>query len=298
MNLWQEKSVGPMLLEEIDKPFDSKDYIYEIKFDGIRTLFYVSPKSFKIISRNQNDLTHLFPELSFIKTLVNKKVIFDGEIISLENNLPNFLKLQKRLRLKNKSKIIYYSKEEPVLFMVFDIIYEDKNLINLPLLKRKDILAKYPDKDLFIKSKYIFEKGKKLFTEIKKKGLEGIVAKKIDSIYEVNNRSANWLKIKNIKNDTFYIGGYIEKESNYVITLVLGKYDNKDFIYMGKVSLGKKNKLYSKIKKLKLIKKSPFINFNEKVNYVNPRLKCLVGFLEKTKNNHLRQPFVIDEVIY
>lgn len=292
MNLWQDRSWQVMLLKEVSKPFDAKDFLYELKFDGIRAVIYATPTSMQIISRNKKDLTHLFPELEKIKNLVTTNTIFDGEIISFHDNLPSFSKLQKRIRVKDTEKITYLSKEEPVIFVAFDILYENKDLTKLPLLKRKKILNKYPDNSAFIKSKWIKEKGINLFNEVEKLNLEGIVAKRIDSIYLINTRTDNWLKIKNFKKDYFYIGGYEENKSTYTISLLLGEYHDKKFYYVGKVTLGKKNTLYKTIKEQKVIKKSPFIDYNEPVFYFKPKLTCLVYYLERTPNNHLRQPFL------
>ena len=84
------KSFSPMLLSEISKPFTSKDYLYELKYDGIRALLFVSTDSFKIMSRNKQDITFLFPELKEIQKLVSDKVIFDGEIVSFKDGKPSF----------------------------------------------------------------------------------------------------------------------------------------------------------------------------------------------------------------
>ena len=245
MSLWRA-NFKPMLLKEIDKPFNSKDYLYEIKYDGIRVLIYVSPKTFKIISRNLNDITYLFPELNILKDIVTKKVIFDGEIISTIDGLPSFSKLQERLHLKSIFKINKLSIEDPVTFIAFDCLYENKALINKPLIERKKYLDKYEDSDLFVKSFYIENDGIKLFNKIKKMKLEGIVAKKKQSKYYINTRSDEWIKIKNFKTEEFYIGGYEIKKSNYVISILLGEYKDNKFYYVGNISLSKNNKLYGK----------------------------------------------------
>jgi len=174
MNLWNE-SWQPMLLKEIEQPFNSKDYIYEVKFDGIRAIIFVSPKSLKIKSRHNKDLTYLFPELQSLKKLVTTKTIFDGEIILMENNLPSFSKLQTRCHLKSMDKINYQARENPVLFMCFDILYEKKELTRLPLIERKKILDKYPENDYFSKCIYLSERGKDLFLSIKNIFFLGLV---------------------------------------------------------------------------------------------------------------------------
>lgn len=292
MSLWDNKNWTPMLLKEVDKPFDSKDYIYELKYDGIRAIIYVSPNSFEIRNRHNEDITKLYPELKEIQKLVKRKTIFDGEIIFMENGKPSFEKLQKRAHLKNKDKIKYNSFNNPVIFVAFDILYDNKDLIDMPLIKRKKIIDKYLENNYFLKTKWILNNGVKLFESVKKLDLEGIVAKEKNSTYKLNSRSSSWLKIKNIKSEYFYIGGYIEKDNSFTISLILGEYRNGLFCYVGKVSLGKKQELYKKIKKEKLIRNSPFIDFNENVNYIKPTIKCKVNFLERTDSNSLRQPFI------
>lgn len=290
MSLWN-KDIKPMLLGEVDEVFDSKEYLYEVKYDGIRVLVFVSKDKIVIRSRYGIDITGLFPEMKVLCKMVKDDVIFDGEIIMLDNNKVSFSKLQKRIHLKNKKTIEFLSKTNPVIFICFDVIYEGKDLINLNLLERKDILNKYKDNDVFIKSTYVIEEGTKLFNAIKKLDMEGIVAKKINSKYLVNERSDNWLKIKNYKGEDFIILGYINKEESHVISLVLGEDLNKKIVYVGKVILGKKRSLADKILKMK--KSKGVVEIKDKdVIYIKPEIKCFVKYLERTDNGLLRQPFI------
>ena len=183
INIWNDHNWEPMKLKEIDKPFNSNDYIFELKFDGIRAIIFASKDNIKIQSRNRQDLTFLFPELDTIKNLVDKNVIFDGEIVAFENDRYSFSKIQKRLHLKSKDKILRASKEDPITFVVFDILYENKDLTNLSLLERKKYLKKYKDTDYFIKTKTIHKDGIKFFESVKKLNLEGIIAKKKNGKY-------------------------------------------------------------------------------------------------------------------
>ena len=102
MNLWKDRPLKPMLLKEVDKPFNDKDYIYEIKLDGIRGIVYVNKTTINIYSRNGKEITHLYPELENIKEIVSKNTIFDGEIVLFENNKPSFSKLLERNNTKNQ----------------------------------------------------------------------------------------------------------------------------------------------------------------------------------------------------
>lgn len=290
MSLWN-KDIKPMLLGEVEEVFDSKEYLYEVKYDGIRVLVFVSKDKVVIRSRYGIDITGLFPEMMVLCKMVKGNVIFDGEIIMLDNNKVSFSKLQKRIHLKNKKTIEFLSKTNPVIFICFDVIYEGKDLINLSLLERKGVLSNYKDNDVFIKSTYVIGDGTKLFNAIKKLDMEGIVAKKINSKYLVNERSDNWLKIKNYKSGDFIILGYINKEESHVISLVLGEYLNKKIVYVGKVILGKKRNLADKILKMK--KSKAVVKIKDKdVIYIKPEIKCLIKYLERTENGLLRQPFV------
>ena len=281
----------PMLLKQIQKPFNDKDYLFELKFDGIRAIIHADNNNVFIFNRYEKEITSLYPELQNISKIIKCKTILDGEIVLFDNCKPNFSKLQERTNLKDSKKINYLSENFPVCFIAFDILYQRQDLTDKSLIERKKILEKIPDNNYFIKARYIFEHGIKLFQKIKKLDLEGIVAKKIDSQYEIDNRSDKWLKIKNLKKEFFYIGGYYEKVENAVVSLYLGEYYNEKLYFIGKVTMSKRNKLYKILINSKIIVMSPFINFNEKkVNYLKPSLICQVAYLERTKNNYLRQP--------
>lgn len=291
MDIWNNRSWKPMLLKEIDEPFNSKDYIYELKFDGIRAIIFVNKNQIKIQSRNNVDMTHLFPELDCIRKCVKNKVIFDGEIVAFDNDKDSFSKLQERVHLKNNNKILDASKNNPVTFIVFDILYEDKNLTSLSLIERKKYLKKYKNNDYFVKTK-IFNDGKKLFKSVKKLELEGIVAKLKDGKYLINKRSGNFIKIKNIKRDEFIIGGY-EFKKNDILSLAIGEYINNKFCFAGMVFMNKKHSLYDKVRKMKK-SKNYFSDFDENINFIKPTLSCHVEYLQRTKNNHLRHPILKD----
>ena len=281
--MFHNYQLKPMLLEEVNEPFNDKNFLYEIKFDGIRALIYVSKNSFKILSRNGTNLTNKYPELKKIQKLVgNHEIIFDGEIIATEGALPSFSLLQKRNKIKKiTDKII---EEVPVTFIAFDILYDNVDLTNLSLDKRKKILGQYPDNSVFIKSR-IYSGGLSLFKMVKKIGLEGIVAKKRKSIYLFGKRTSDWVKVKNIHVDNFIVHGYLEKTNTY--SLLLGEYKNNKLKYVGKVSVNKRHEVMRKIKKSKKVNNS-FVNFLEDAIYVEPTISVRVRYLEKHKSGALR----------
>ena len=276
-----------MLLREEDHVVQSDKYLYEIKFDGMRALIYVSKSKFKILSRKGTDLTNHYPELKTIQDIVgDHKVIFDGEIIATSKGLPTFSLLQKRMRAKMISdKLIT---EIPVSFVAFDIIYDNHDVTNLPLIKRKKLLEEYRDTDYFVKSK-IYHDGISLFKMVKKVGLEGIVEKVKSSTYDVGERTHNWIKVKNIKVDNFVVHGFLEKTNT--ITLLLGEYKNNKLYYVGKVSVNKKHEIINILQKMKKIN-NRFVNFDEEATYVVPVHEIRVHFLERTISGMLRHATV------
>lgn len=272
-----------MLLSEEAKVLQDDRYLYEIKFDGIRALIYVSKREFRILSRKGTDLTNHYPELKTIQDIVGAhQVIFDGEIIATSKGLPSFSLLQKRMRAKKVSdKLIA---EIPVSFVAFDIIYDNKDVTNLPLIERKKLLEKYRDTDYFVKSR-VYHDGISLFKMVKKVGLEGIVEKVKSSTYDVGERTHSWIKVKNIKVDNFVVHGFLEKTNT--ITLLLGEYKNNKLCYVGKVSVNKKHELINTLQKMKKIN-NQFVNFDEEATYVKPVHEVRVHFLERTISGMLR----------
>lgn len=185
-----------MLLSEEFLPFDSEDYLFELKFDGTRALIYAGPDNITIKNKRGFILNDVFPELLSIQNNIKHKCIFDGEIIVMDEGKPSFNKLQERSLLKNSLKINYLKESMPACFVAFDILYEDEDLTHLPLIKRKRILDKYDNSKVFVKSKYVLKEGIKLFKLTKKKGLEGIVAKKRRVYTKLVNDLMNGLKLK------------------------------------------------------------------------------------------------------
>lgn len=282
------KIVKPMLLSESDTVLENDNYIYEIKFDGIRALIYVIDNNIRIFTRNGKNITNLFPELKIITSSVKKNSILDGEIVCLTNNKPDFFKVQKRIHLKNKDKIEISSKNNPALFICFDILYYEKDITNEPLYKRKDELSKINESDYLLKSK-VFEDGEKLFKSIKRLDLEGIVCKDKFSTYQVNTRSNSWIKVKNYKVESFFIGGYTDGEKDR-FSIYLGEKFNGKLRYVGKVFVSKKDKLYEKLKNRKIVN-NPFLEFKENINFVKPIQEVKVKYIERNNNNHLREAF-------
>lgn len=283
--------LGPMLLHEEFKPFNRKDYLFEIKYDGIRALIYINKNKIIIKSRRNIILNDTFPELLEIQNISKDECIFDGEIVLLDDGKPNFSLLQERVRLKNKFKINEIASKNPVTFVCFDILHKDKDLTGLSLVERKKVLERFKDNDIFVKSKYFLENGKELFKWVQKEDLEGIIAKRVNSKYTYGIRTKEWIKIKNFKEEEFYICGYNKTKSNNVLSVLLGEKINNKYIFVGKVLYSYKNKDYENLLSLKK-EKSYLENCESNATFVKPEIKIKVNYMERTKNNMLRQPFI------
>lgn len=282
----------PMLLEEVSKSFNDKDYIFELKFDGIRAMIYIKEGDIIVRSRNGIILNDIYPELESIKDITNEECIFDGEIVLLDNGKPTFIKVMERFKLKNKNKIAFMKEKNPVTFVVFDILFKNKDLTCIPLIDRKEILEGFKDSDIFVKSKYIEANGKDLFNIVKKNKLEGIVAKRKDSKYYYGVRTSNWVKIKNWISEDFFVCGYELTKGQTVINIILGEKTIDGFYYVGKVIMGEKNSLYKKIINLKKVK-NYLRNYDNKGSYlVSPKYKLKINYIERTKDNMLREAVI------
>jgi len=298
------REYNPMLAYP-SKPFNSDEYLYELKYDGTRAICYIENEKIKLINRRNNDITERYPEIvnALKDSIKAKEIVLDGEIVYFENGKPNFYKLAEREHINDRFRINVLSKLMPTTFMIFDILYVDgKELINLPLIERKKILKEYviPNERIKIVD-FIVGKGIELFEFAKSNGYEGIMAKRIDGIYE-EKRSYNWLKIKVVDTLDVVVLGFSKGngERENFGSLLVGAYVNEKLRYLGSVGSGfDKEKIEETLSKLKndVIPKPENIEIpndielpNREIFWVKPKYVVEVKYLEITKNLQLRNP--------
>ena len=230
MDLFEQKNIQPMLIGESGDPFEADEYIYEIKFDGERAIAYLDSMGTELRNKRNKRMLPIFPELSELHKQVNSRCILDGEYICLLDGKPNFSEVQRRSLMSNDFKIQLAAQAHPVSFVAFDILYLDgRDLTELPLMDRKELLQKTVAESGLVAVSTIFETGgKALYKLMEKQGLEGIVAKRRDSLYFQGKRTKNWIKIKNMLDDDFIVCGWIPKE-NHMISIILGKYNQRSW---------------------------------------------------------------------
>lgn len=283
--------ITPMLSHLIEGPFDSKDWIFEIKWDGFRALG-IKTKQVEILSRNQISFNSRFPEIVKELKKLRSSFIVDGEIVILDEHGRSKFQLLQNYQKKKVGAPLYY---------LFDILfYDGKDITHLPLLERKMILNALLSQKSLTHIKYcehVEGKGKALFKEALKHGLEGIMAKKADSTYQ-QKRSRDWLKIKGKMRQEMVIGGFTEPRGSRKKfgALLVGIYEKGKLHYCGHVGGGFSeqllNEVYSQLKKNKT-KVCPFVNQpkpNMPVTWLKPNLVCEIAFAEWTEEGILRQP--------
>lgn len=278
MDIFDRKNIAPMLIDEMTDPFDSNDYIYEIKWDGIRSISYLD-KNTDIRSRNGNCLVSTFPELEGLYKQVNQKCIIDAELVILKNAIPDFYEVSRRLIMKNQFKIRLATDKYPSSLIAYDILYyKDKDITMLPLLERKKYLEDViVENDIICVSRYVELYGTQLFEMVKEKGLEGIVAKRKDSTYRIGKTTKDWIKCKVLYTEDCIICGYVIKEKG-MTSFIIAQYDIDTLIYKGHVSLGVSLKTLNRYK-YKIIDKSPFkypLKGHENAVWIEPKLVCII----------------------
>ena len=284
------------MLAKVGKTTDleNKKFIFEPKLDGYRAIGKVG-KSIKLLSRRGNNIIDKFPEFNFRKNIKAKNCVLDGEIIVYDSHgAPQFNLMQQRYT-SNAEHIEELSKKTPAVFAVFDILMKDgKNLTGLPLLERKKILEKtiVPNKNLDIVPS--FENGKQLWKEMKKRKLEGVLAKEKNGIYQSGTRNHTWLKIKFHESIEAVIVGYTVKKRN-ISSLALALYKKDKLRYIGKVGTGFNEEIIKKLeKKLEKLRRktAPVVNPGKlsTIYWVKPLLICELNYQQFTKSEHLRIP--------
>jgi len=287
-------AIHPMLATSIDDPFDGPDWLFEIKWDGYRAVAFIENGNVRLVSRNQNELTARYPELKNLPSFVKaKSAILDGEVVALdEQGRASFSLMQQRTGFRHGGRRGATNADVPVLYYAFDLLYLDGfDWRRVALEERKKKLASILIAgDSLRYSDHYEQQGKALFEIAQQKGLEGILAKKRDSIYQ-ERRSSEWLKIKIRHRLEAVIGGFTEPEGSraHFGSIVLGLYDKQGrLIHVGQAGSGfNQNSLaeISKLLKKRETKKNPFYGEVEalrKVSWAKPDLVAEIEYAEWT----------------
>jgi DNA polymerase LigD, ligase domain len=288
--------IPPQLATLQDKPPDGDLWFHELKFDGYRMLCHLNRGAVRFWSRNKKDWTHKFPRLGkAVKDFPASSAILDGEVVAVDSQgRASFQKLQQAMKTGDSGFV----------FHIFDVIYLDGfNLTRTPLRERKNVLVKLfesvDSKGPLRYSDHVQGNGLRFFKQACEYGIEGIVSKLGDSVYE-STRSHSWIKVKCIKRQEFVIAGFTLSDKDFpgFGALILGVYDKGKLVYAGRAGTG-----FSIQQRLDLRKRldglvrqtSPFAEKPKdprlkRAVWVKPQLVGEVAFTEWTDDGSVRHP--------
>ncbi|MEY2558317.1 MAG: bifunctional non-ous end joining protein LigD [Verrucomicrobiota bacterium] len=299
--------IPPMKPKLLDEPPAAGDWLYELKFDGIRLIAVKKGAKVNLISRNGNELAGRFAnEASAVAALPIDDCVIDGEVVALDEKGGSSFQLLQAHEMEGRRAPIYY--------YVFDLLQAaGKSLIGLPLERRKDLLSALCKNagDAIRFSGEIGGDPVALLREVRRLGLEGVIGKQRGSVYEPDRRSGTWIKLKCVSEQEFVIGGFTPPQGarKHFGALLVGYYEKKRLLFAGKVGTGFDTKLLASLhKRFKAEKRDdcPFADLPSKqggqwvqgitpammrrCEWVDPVFVCQVKFAEWTRDGKLRQP--------
>ena len=311
----EPRFIEPMKSKLVEQPPTHGNWMYELKFDGIRLIVIKNDRKISLMSRNQNEQAKRFPEVvEAIGELPVRECVIDGEVVALDEQGRSSFQLLQALEMEGRKALIY--------FYAFDLLQlEGKSLIGLPVEARKTVLAKLcAGAGEIIRYSGEIPTGrdaKVLLKEVQRRGLEGLIGKLRNSIYEAGRRSGTWIKLKCVNEQEFVIGGYTPPQGarKHFGAILVGYYENKKkkedsrLVFAGKVGTGFTTKSLSMLDK-KFQKETrdrcPFVDLPSKQNgqwiqgitpsmmrkihWVNPVFVCEIKFAEWTRDGKLRAP--------
>lgn len=299
--------IEPMKARLVDEPPRHGDWLYELKFDGIRAIAVKNKMKVSLISRNGNKLDARFPEVAeAVKNLPVSECVLDGEVAALDEDGRSSFQLLQSLEMEER--------KSPLRFYVFDLLQlNGKSLIDLPLMHRKELLAKLCENvaEPIRYSGEISGDVKSLLAEVQRRGLEGLIGKKRDSVYEPGRRSGAWIKLKCLNEQEFIIGGYTPPGGSrkHFGAILVGYFEKGRLKFAGKAGSGFTAKSLSMLHKKfqqQTTDECPFVDLPskqrgewvqgitpsmmKKMHWVKPTIVAQIKFAEWTRDGKLRQP--------
>lgn len=299
--------IKPMLASPGELPSAARDseYAYELKWDGVRAVMYIAAGVLRLMSRNDKEISRSYPELAQLgDVLSGRQIVLDGEIVAFdESGRPSFGALQYRMHVGDPVQARRLAAKSPVTYLLFDVLHLDgMDLTQLTYTERREILdgleLRGPRWDT---PPYFAGGGAEALELSRAQGMEGIVAKRLDSVYEAGRRSRNWLKVKNLRTQEVVVGGWKPgqgRRGGGIGSLLLGIPDDGRLVYVGHVGTGFTDRMLTDLgRRLRGLARqtSPFgspvpARDARDARWVDPVLVGEVAFGEWTADGRLRHP--------
>jgi len=292
--------IPPMLCKP-GQAFDSAEHLFEIKWDGTRCLCFVDDNGYRLTNRREVDHTIRYPEMASLATLP-PGTILDGEMVVLKDGKPDFALLQSRDHCRTPLKIRSLARSYPATYIAFDLLYESgESLLDMPLQVRRqrldDLFQRHPIPHVVL-SRSVTGAGIEFFRQTTKQGLEGVIAKRLNSRYQPGRRTDAWIKIKKGLELFCLVIGFEPSGKDDFRNLFLAHENGGTLRPVGKVGTGFDGAIRQRLNAWLWthVQPKPSIPCSYKGNWVEPRLVCRVSCMELTAGGEMRAP-VFHELI-
>jgi bifunctional non-homologous end joining protein LigD len=299
------EKIVPMTARLGALPRDDEQWAFEIKWDGVRAICHSEPGRLRLHSRNLLDITPRYPEIGRLnRALSHHRAILDGEVVALDGEgRPSFGALQRRMHVSAESTVRRLARETPVTYVVFDLLWLDgHSLMELTYAERRARLAELGvgEGERWRVPDYVAGHGAQVLAATEQQGLEGVIAKRLDSTYEPGRRSPSWIKVKNLHRQEVVIGGWVPgegKRRDRIGALLVGVWEGDELRHIGRVGTGFTEQELDRLRE-RLVPlqrdESPFAPGGPKIPrgsvFVAPELVAEVEFREWTEGGQLRAP--------
>jgi len=305
---WREPpaTLRPMLATPGVLPTDDAGWAYEMKWDGLRALAFMTRGAVRLASRTGRDITQTYPELAGAPPAVAaRELVLDGEIVALaDGSRPDFEALQQRMNIGSQAQARALSAQVPVSYLAFDLLWLDgRSLLQQRYARRRELLEALGLEGgrWQVPPSFAGESGADIQSVSRQQNLEGIVAKRLGSRYEPGRRSPAWRKVKNFARQEFVIGGWKPGEggrAGWIGSLLVGFYESGSLVYCGHVGTGFTQQTLRMLgDKLAPLRRdtSPFdsplpAEDARYAHWVEPVVVAEVAFVGWTKSGRLRGP--------
>ncbi len=288
----------PMLATPWPAPFTDPGWLFEVKWDGVRTILTWDGRSLSLWSRRGRDITATYPELS--RFAPRDACVLDGEVVAWDDSgRPSFAALQQRMNLSGGARAVEAARSNPVTYVVFDVLFDGEDLTHRPIESRRERLAGIDLPPPLVASEVLATDGEALYAAVSEQGLEGIVGKRRGSTYRPGVRSPDWRKVPYLRRARAVVGGYTPGEGGRAETfgsLVLGLRLGEHLRWIGSVGTGFDDAALSAIRHAldeMSIDESPFLpdpDLPVATTWVAPHLVARIEFKEWTPAGRLRAP--------